>query len=152
VHLGSPLREKYHLRFHRAMFGYKSDISGLDQLGQFKLIFPPLRDIEVCLELFKHEVDLLKLLDALLDAELCSVGGYLKEECQGCDVKHIFTNFIAQLAQVLKHLVLLRNLAMPLEVVAHLCEVVVAESIIVDLLRDGCPAELEMRRGLVEDL
>ena len=134
------------------MFGYESDISSLNQLGQLQLIFPPLRDIEMCFELFKHEVDLLKLLDALLDAELCSVGGYLKEESQGCDVKDIFTNFIAELAQVLKHLVLLRDLSMPLEMVAHLCEVVVAESIIVDLLRDGCPAELEMRRGLVEDL
>ena len=67
-------------------------------------------------------------------------------------MKHIFTNFIAQLAQVLKHLVFLRDLTMPLEMVANLCEVVVAESIIVNLLRDGCPAELEMRRGLVEDL
>ena len=67
-------------------------------------------------------------------------------------MKHIFTNFIAELAKVLKHLVLLRDLTMTLEMVANLCEVVVAESIIVNLLRDGCPAELEMRRGLVEDL
>ena len=134
------------------MFGYESDISSLNQLGQLQLIFPPLRDIEVCLEFFQHEEDLLKLLDALLDAELCSVRGYLKEECEGSDVKHIFTNFIAQLAQVLKHLVLLRDLTMSLEMVTHLREVVVTESIIVDLLRDGCPAELEMRRGLVEDL
>ena len=49
-------------------------------------------------------------------------------------MKHIFTNFIAQLAQVLKHLMLLRDLTMPLEMVTHLREVVVTESIIVDLL------------------
>lgn len=67
-------------------------------------------------------------------------------------MKHVFTNFITQLAKVLKHLVLLRDLTMTLEVVTQLSEVVVAESIIVDLLGDGCPAELEMRRGLVEDL
>jgi hypothetical protein len=67
-------------------------------------------------------------------------------------MKHVFTNFITQLAKVLKHLVLLRDLTMPLEVVTQLSEVVIAESIIVDLLGDGRPAELEMRGGLVEDL
>ena len=134
------------------MFGYESNIPSINELSQLQLMFLPLSVIEMCLELFKHEVDLLKLLDALLDAKLCSVRGYFKEEGQGCDVKHIFTNFIAQLAKVLKHLVLLRDLTMPLEVVTQLSEVVVAESIIVNLLRDGCPAELEMRRGLVEDL
>ena len=36
--------------------------------------------------------------------------------------------------------------------VTYLSEVIVAEPVIVDLLRDRCPAELEMRRGLIEDL
>jgi hypothetical protein len=67
-------------------------------------------------------------------------------------VKHIFTNFIAELAKVLKHLVLLRDLTMTLEMVTQLSKVVVAKSIIIDLLRDGRPAKLEMRGGLVEDL
>ena len=47
---------------------------------------------------------------------------------------------------------LLRDLTVTLEMVTHLSEVIVAEPVIVDLLRDRCPAELEMRRGLIEDL
>ncbi len=60
-------------------------------------------------------------------------------------MEHIFSSILAQLFQVFEHLMLFRDLAMALKMIGHLVKEVIAQPIVIYLLRNWSPSELKMR-------
>jgi hypothetical protein len=83
---------------------------------------------------------------ALLDALVCAfLWHYFHIESERGYMVNTFVQFAAKTLQILKQIVLSRDLRMTLVMVGHLEEIVKTKSFIVDLFRNRSPPEMKMR-------